>query len=73
LPLGSTNIVNMGVAHSSLGFQNGTSSSSDTDPLPNELNIMSIRDDKVISCPPNVPSIIAFWWVLSLYLYFVFV
>jgi hypothetical protein len=63
----------MGVAHSSLGFQNGTSSSSDTDPLPNELNIMSIRDDKVISCPPNVPSIIAFWWVLSLYLYFVFV
>jgi hypothetical protein len=40
-----------GVARSSLGFQNDTSSSSDADRLPNELGNMSIRDDKVIEFP----------------------
>jgi hypothetical protein len=68
-------MASVGVAHSSssLGFQNGTSSSSDADRLPNELGNMSLRDDKVISSPPNVSSIIAFWQVLSLYLVLVFV
>jgi len=66
-------MASVGVARSSLGFQNGTSSSSDADRLPNELGNMSIRDDKVISSPPNVSSIIAFWWVLSLCLVLVLV
>jgi len=41
-------MASVGVARSSssLGFQNGTSSSSDADRLPNELGNMSIRDDK---------------------------
>lgn len=39
-------MASVGVARSSLGFQNGTSSSSDPDRLPNELGSMSIRDDK---------------------------
>jgi hypothetical protein len=63
-------MASVGVARSSLGFQNGTSSSSDPDRLPNELGSMSIRDDKVISSPPNVSSIIAFWWVLSAHFVF---
>lgn len=46
-------MASVGVARSSLGFQNGTSSSSDADRLPNELGNMSIRDDKVISSPPK--------------------
>lgn len=58
-----------GVARSSLGFQNDTSSSSDTDRLPNELGNMSIRDDKVIRLPQVVykllfggSSVIGFSW-----------
>jgi len=39
-------MASVGVARSSMGFQNGTSSSSDPDRLPNELGSMSIRDDK---------------------------
>lgn len=51
-------MASVGLARSSLGFQNGTSSSSDAaDRLPNELGNMSIRDDKVISSPPSVSSL----------------
>jgi kinase len=37
-----------GVVHSSVGFQNDTSSSSDADRLRNEMSNMSLRGDKVI-------------------------